>query len=342
MTRAHRMIFQYHERFGQWHVPNLKAYVPHERGYFVVRTNRWGMRSSREYPLTADPSVCRILLFGDSFTGGEGVHNEERFSDLMERQLPGVEVLNFGLDGSGIDQQLLILEELADPFGGDVILLCPLVENIRRVALPFWPVLDRTSGDLVFLPKPYFSLQEDGLHLHHVPVPRQRPTLSEIPEAHRRQAGLLSSNGFSLKRFVGLLLGPLKPIVWRWSHPQPFPQYDGPDTPEWQLTRALLKRAIARAGGRTVVLAPLPMFYHIEGISPPNYLKRYQELVHEHPSVHLVDLLPYFHALPKQDRRACRYPQDVHYTALGHQVVAEALCHELAHRGLLRRPMPVS
>ena len=44
----------------------------------------------------------RVLVFGDSFTAGDGVSNGSRYSDVLETLLPPpTEVHNFGLPGSG-------------------------------------------------------------------------------------------------------------------------------------------------------------------------------------------------------------------------------------------------
>ena len=335
MKRCHRMIFQYHSRFGQWHVPNLRAYVPHERGYYVVRTNRDGLRSSRDYAPAGSGAALRVLLFGDSFTAGEGVHNEERFSDRLERQWDGVEVINFGLDGSGIDQHWLIFEEMGDRFGGDLILLCPLVENIRRTTVSYWPVIDRMTGKTILVPKPYFTLEAGRLRLHHVPVPRARRSPDQAPPELQSMVAS-SRNASSWGRRLSRVLTPLKPFLARAGRYQPFPQYDSSDTPAWHLTRALLARVIEKAGTRPVVLAPLPLFYYIEEWSPPTYLARYREVAEAHPQVHLIDLLPYFHALPQDQRRACRFRDDIHYTPLGHSVVARGLATEFARLGLMQ------
>ena len=328
---SHRMVLRYHEVFGQWHVANLRAYVPHERGYFVVKTNRDGMRSNRDHDYENASGRARVLVFGDSFTAGEGVNNEERFSDRLEALLGNAQVLNFGLDGSGTDQQALILERLGGKFERDLILFCPLVENIRRIACRYWPAVDRASGQTVLVPKPYFVFEDGRLALHHVPVPKERPAAAESPQAAK--AGALSGRLFGKSALE--LLGPLQPWVARWKGYQPFPQYDSPESPEWRLTVALLERVVELSGGCPVVVAPLPMFYQIEGISPATYVQRYREFADQHPEVHLIDVLPRFLRLPAATRRRCRYAHDVHYTPLGHELVAHALNDELRRRRLL-------
>ena len=104
--------------------------------------------------------------------------------------------------------------------------------------------------------------------------------------------------------------------------------------PAWRLMRAILARMIEVAGPRRVVVAPLPLYHHIEGMATPVYLQRFRELAREHPGIELIDLLPYFQALPYRERRRCRYRHDPHYTPLAHRVVASALTAELSRRGI--------
>ena len=92
-----RQFLEYHPVVGLWYVPNLRVRIPHEGGSYALATNSVGMRANREYSRSSERSAVRILLLGDSFSAGDGVNNEDRFSDVLERQHPGLEVLNFGL-----------------------------------------------------------------------------------------------------------------------------------------------------------------------------------------------------------------------------------------------------
>lgn len=337
VRRPYRMVLQYHEIFGQWYVPEIRVYFPHERGYFIIQTNSYGMRSSRPYEKQPPPGWRRILLFGDSFTDGYGVSNRERFSDLLENTLGQTEVLNFGLSGSGTDQQVLIFENLGGDFGGDVVLFCPQVENIRRVALKYWPSIDGTTGRTILAPKPYFSLEDGNLVLRHVPVPRERPFAEEAGPEVKEGAGHSNSRPKAgcVRRLVRKLLPDRLVSFLRGSGSQPFTQYNSPNSPEWRLTEALLTRVVEKAGSRRVVLAPLPLYPYIERAIYPNYLERYRAFALEHPQVLLVDVLPYFKALSASERRRCRYRNDPHYTPFAHSVVARALKEQLESAGLL-------
>src|ERR1035441_4062657 len=102
-----RQIFQYHPVIGYHYIPALRARVLHEVGGYMVRTNATGFRSRHEFLEVKHPGAKRILLFGDSFTAGDGVSNNNRYSDLLETLVPGLEVFNYGIPGTGTDQQYL-------------------------------------------------------------------------------------------------------------------------------------------------------------------------------------------------------------------------------------------
>lgn len=127
------------------------------------------------------PGLRRVLLFGDSFTPGDGVSDGLRYAELLETLLPDVEAYNYGLPGSGTDQQYLAWREHARDVEHDLVVCAVLVENIRRVTARYR--LTRNFGELEVLPKPYFELDPaGGLRLGHVPVPK-RPVPADGPGA---------------------------------------------------------------------------------------------------------------------------------------------------------------
>ena len=79
-----RQLYEYHPIIGFRFVPGLKARVSHEGGGYLVRTNETGFRSNYEFASERNGAARRILLFGDSFTAGEGVSNGQRYSDFLE------------------------------------------------------------------------------------------------------------------------------------------------------------------------------------------------------------------------------------------------------------------
>jgi len=86
-----------------------------------VVTNRLGFREREVPPKSADH--FRIAVVGDSFTWGQGISVDDRFSNLIGASLgPGYEVLNFGWPGNNMMEHLAALDRVL-PTSPDFILL---------------------------------------------------------------------------------------------------------------------------------------------------------------------------------------------------------------------------
>ena len=66
--------------------------------------------------------TIRIAVLGDSFVDALQVMLEERITEILEGDL-GVEVLNFGLEGSGTDIQLLRWRSIVRQYEPDLVIL---------------------------------------------------------------------------------------------------------------------------------------------------------------------------------------------------------------------------
>ena len=137
-----------------------------KRGY---KTNRYGIRASREYALQPPPGTLRIAAFGDSFTHASDVPNGETWHVRMEEMNPRVEVLNFGVPGFEPGQALLRYRRDGVKFHPHVVLIGFMSENINRVVNTFRPFYFPRSG--VPFTKPRFALRGGDLVL--VPNPIQ-------------------------------------------------------------------------------------------------------------------------------------------------------------------------
>ncbi|MFL6199012.1 MAG: hypothetical protein ACJ76J_07535 [Thermoanaerobaculia bacterium] len=135
-----------------------------KRGY---RTNRAGIRASREYALSPPPGVLRLAAFGDSFTHASDVPNGETWHRRIEEMNPRMEVLNFGVPGFEPGQALLRYRRDGVKFHPHVVLIGFMSENINRVVNTFRPFYFPRSG--VPFTKPRFALRGGELVL--VPNP---------------------------------------------------------------------------------------------------------------------------------------------------------------------------
>lgn len=325
---------RHHPRLGYEYVPGYDAELARPRGgTYRLRINLQGIRSDREYA-TAKPTGVkwRVLVFGDSFAAGQYLANSERFSELLERRHPGLEVINFGLEGTGTDQQLLLYEYVCQQFEHDAVALFPFLQNIRRNLVDSRAAIDPQTGQAVLIPKPRFVLRDGQLELTNVPVPTDRQPAPQGLGADDRL-----TPGRSWKRLASCLPGAnwLKMQVarlWPW---EPFPEYSHPDSPAWRLMAAILERFITQAGGKPFLLVPVFYVSYVRQNMARHYWARFQSVASRHSQVRLVDLLPAFKTLGSAAESAFFEPEDCHWSPVGHVLVADVLSRELAHLGLL-------
>ena len=302
-----RRVFEYHPLLGWWHLPNIRARIPLGETFHLVQTNSAGMRCHREYPKSCPKGRKRIVFLGDSYTAGDGVSNKHRFTDLLEQRYGNIDALNFGLNGSGTDQQLLILENMAVDYDTDAFIFCICVENIARNLYTCFPNFLWQEKLETFQPKPYFELTKSGLHLRNTPVPKERRHPDNLGDW---------CYGF-----------PYIP-----SENDAYAIYKYRDRPHWQLMKAILQRMIAQAKGKPVFIVPMPMYNHYLGEAKPVYLDRFQELSDSDRRIYVVDLLPAMQAVPVHRRQKLRFPNDPHYTRLAHKIVADVLENEFIQK----------
>ncbi|HWX24140.1 MAG TPA: SGNH/GDSL hydrolase family protein, partial [Vicinamibacteria bacterium] len=89
----------------------------------TLSSSAMGVRGSEERSYRKTQGSARILVFGDSFTFGEDVSDDETYPFFLERTLGGIEVLNCGVQGYGHDQMFLYLREEGLRYKPDVVLL---------------------------------------------------------------------------------------------------------------------------------------------------------------------------------------------------------------------------
>ncbi len=327
-----RQQFQYHPRVGYHFVPGLKARIPREGGGgYLVATNAQGFRCEHDFTPTRAAGSRRILLFGDSFTAGDGVANAQRYGDIVETMVEDLEVYNFGIPGTGPDQHWLAYQTFATALDSDLLVIAVLVENVRRVAARFRYYKD-DLGRRVCYAKPYFLLGPEGPELHNVPAPREPIDEASLPledrDAIDRVGRFPRLNQLLMKTgTVGL--------AHRITGHSSYPQYDHPDDPDWRLMSRVLAEWIRSHPG-PVLMTPLPLYYHIEEIQDPApYQARFRELAEE-VGCHFHDPLPDLLTHSMDERKRFRFGVDVHYTPKGHSALASSLAPVV--RNLLDAP----
>ncbi len=326
--RPMRQLFEYHPTIAYRFIPGLKVRVEHESGGYLVRTNSTGFRCEREFTPAKAPGTRRVLVFGDSFTAGDGVSNPKRYTDVLETLVPDLEVFNFGLSGTGTDQQYLVWREFARGIEADAVVMTVCVENIRRVNSKFRPYIDDKGEEKIYA-KPYFEPAGDGVELRGVPVAREPLTKEELEAG---EDGVAKTGRFAGLRVLVNKLG-LRDIAQKVTGYQPLPEYDDAASPDWGLMRAVIKKWVGEVD-LPVILMPWPVLQYVEETaSSENCRARYRELDAEIRASRgpkgafvLHDMLPDLWKYSAPERRAMRFPgADIHPTPSGHEAVARSL-----------------
>jgi len=336
------MFIRYDPDVGHVFVPNLRARIPGEDGGHLVVTNSTGFRSDFEYA-KPKPSHFRILMFGDSYTAGDNVANENRYSDQLGKMLDA-EVQNYGVSGSGTDQHLLIYRKFAKDVEADLVVLCVQIDSFNRIQVSHRPVIDRVTRKRLLVPKPYFRLVDGRLELHQVPVPMERPEDRDASTGKNQADWLGRARDWYLK-FPGLQglrnspffreLGTRAIQGIKRRAANPYPDIESPDTPGWRLMEAILRQFVAEIHPRPVVIVPIPTQEFFQDGRKPIYQALFERLDAPSKGVHVCDVSTPMVRLPWAVRQTLGYEIGGHFTPVGNRVVAEHLASFIKSRGLI-------
>lgn len=309
-----RSFIEYNETIGHLYIPNLLVRIMHENGGYFLKTNNLGFRSDIDFKIQKDVNVKRVMIFGDSFTAGDGVENSQRYSDLLQSKIENIEVFNFGLSHSGTDQQYLIFKEIAKKMNPDLVIISPLLENIRRNMKS--ELLNQTQdGQFFFRSKPYFEIQNSDLKLCNIPVPKTKLFNSETISVDEHSKFRIALSG--IKKFLYEKLK-IKTNI--------FPEYDSESRIEWKIMKAILTKWIKEVDC-PVVLMPIPWYLQFENPDKyvtENYIQRFKSL-EDYSKCNVINLLEEFQKYDSHRRRSFTYKYDKHFSPEGHAVVAESL-----------------
>jgi hypothetical protein len=260
----------------------------------------------RETP-SPDRARRTLWIFGDSYTFGFGVENEEAWPAVLARSHLGdrVRVVNVGVSGYGVIQMYGRLQDVADRLRpGDLVLFAPITEDLQRSLTDFAYV-----ALLLFASRTRdwrFPAFEDG---------EVRGVVVDGPWNRIRGLFLHALISEGVFRFVNRAI--TGPAVLAEGH-------------------AVLAaaRAICAARGADFALVFLPKVKELRR-------GRYDVDV---SSFEYADLRPFLAADPEA-LDALRFPTNAHWNPEGHRVAAGAVLKALVAAGLvgpgdLRGPLP--
>ena len=120
--------------------------------------SRQGLRALHEYGPTPTPTTMRIAAYGDSFVYGNEVSDAESWCAQLESSTPGLEVLNYGVGGYGLDQAYLRYRREGRSLRPEVVLVGFTPDDLRRVVNVYRRFVSTQEWPLA---KPRYLLHDD-------------------------------------------------------------------------------------------------------------------------------------------------------------------------------------
>lgn len=273
-----------------------------------LTSNSLGIRGAGEIDVPKPRGRLRILVFGDSFSFGEEVADDEAYPQIAERALAAyhgdIEVLNLGVHGYAHDQMLLYLREVGEQLEPDVVVLGYVAQDAERNLHAF--------RDFA---KPRFRLTSSGLQLEATPVPDP----DELRRAHARSSRLVDVASMLAER-----------TRWRIQDRQEH---------VWALTAAILDAFVAEVEriGAHPLLVQLPVLTELTSDADTTAPERFLAGVCREQDADCLFLRPAFREYAR--REGATFETERHWTPLEHGIAGETLAARLhEHLGGSKSP----
>lgn len=303
-------------------IPGAKGFSVHEDFMMRVQINSHGLRD-REFAYAKPRDTLRIGVFGDSFTFGEGVQNDEPYPKALERLLSrdatlqrryrGIEVLNFGIGKTGTSHQLAWYRKEGRKYDLDGVIVGFLGSNDfgdNRAG-----VFDLRDGQLVHKPQAYSSVRRIQAVVYRIPFYQWLASHSHLVNLIRQGATTLDDR---LRVRRNVKVSPVSDQVR--------PEFSASTR---ELTMNLMesfRNEVARDGGWFLVVnIPAkhqhPMIVSSGGNPEPLFVAPTEELMANltRQGFDVLDLVPVFANLPPADYY---FAHDGHWNPAGHEAAA--------------------
>ncbi|MBW2975594.1 hypothetical protein KY366_07785 [Candidatus Woesearchaeota archaeon] len=149
-------------------------------------TNNIHTRGLKDISMEKPEGITRIAVLGDSFTWGAETFMRFSYPSILENLVPDSEVLNFGIEGTGIDVMFLRWKYEVLPLKPDVVIMAMYFDDVRR------------SQPCIH--KPRFMVEDGELEMTNFPPPSYEEILKEykkpIFESYFIKTLLYNTNSF--------------------------------------------------------------------------------------------------------------------------------------------------
>jgi hypothetical protein len=301
----------------------------------LYQHNDQGLRAEREYAREIPAGGRRIAAFGDSFTYCHEVNFKNCWTDILEKNWPRTEVLNFGVPGYGPDQAWLRYQREGPEYAPCAVTIGFMLEDINRVVNRYRPALFPITDLLAT--KPRYIVQDGHLVLLPNPAtsPEQLKNLEWLEETTSESDRWYFPGLFTATPLDRFELGRVaRTAAYNYQRGDPdiarMRQSFRPGDEAFEVTGRVLvefAREVERDGATPVVI----IFSEVSEIpsqvagNPPVYAPLLDWLKRER--VPTLDVTPDLVAEAARSNPAAVI--DHHYTPLGNRIVAQSLARQL-------------
>jgi hypothetical protein len=328
-------MFEYEPLLGWRFTPNKTGsivYTGEARHY--IRINSQGFRDDE--PSRETRRAKRILVVGDSFVTNLAVKDQEVFTEVMQRELPDTDVLNFGVNGYSTVQEYLLLQQKTDVVDPDVVILVIYMRN---------DFTENVGEEWVPYPRPTAAWNEDST-IELVSPPPPRPAHSASPLKFYKRLHLNELVNRSLSMIPRQTGGGYAPSGRTPPELYLCRRELAPDTQRlYRIMEQMLLRIqqLVAARHKPLVLVLAPSMVQVDGQLMSSVLRRYgvedsdyafsqpddmlMRFAEEH-GFEAIDLLPTLRSEATRGKRLYNRHEQ-HWNAEGNRVVAGVLLEHL-------------
>jgi peptidoglycan/LPS O-acetylase OafA/YrhL len=312
--------------------PSLQIRLRWEGYDYQVTSNSLGFPGP-EYPPSKPPQTLRILTTGDAFTSAEGVDTGQAWPRLLEDSLARrtgrpVEVLNFAITGYGPNQYAAVIRSYAPIYKPDLIIVEMFVNDYQDVLIS-----DEQFYQSIGFALPSQSSLYSIARLEHL---RRLIRLQVVEPALELTLGKPRPQGYFLGNFAALEHNRTETEAGRQKVGERLAEIKAAaDQIDAQIVILMVPAPVQVCGRDQLTYYPRHVDLADAARFDLDLPQRMTKEIADSLSFGYYDLRPVLQALPT----GCPYQAyNMHWTAAGHQAVANYLSDALEADGYLGKP----
>lgn len=311
MRKQYRQIITYDQKLGHKYVSELKVRMRYGNSAYYIETDKYGFRNSFN-PITNLKEG--IVVIGDSYAAGDGVSNEQRFSDILAG-ITGLPVYNLAVSGYGIDQQLLTYQQYKNIFPHHTLIFCPHQDDLFRNMVTERKGIDKNTGEKILIAKPKFNLVNGKLELSNVPVPKEHSSPID-PTAKKENKNSIFDKVTSVGKKIQKAIGKLQATS--------FPESNNENSEEWKLANHIISELLKEAKGKKIIIAPFTYTKVLTNHEVDGFTKIFDQYKKSN-EVELIDFTSQLREKYSNAPDSAFLPICGHYTSAVHHQIAEII-----------------